>query len=104
MSVAPVQLEQRLAQVFGHAAGLHMLVADHVAGEERQHGPDLAARDIAVVAAIERGDLPNLDLLRRAAGVLGSVQDMRLRRADVVGAQSEERRVGKECRSRWSPY
>ena len=22
----------------------------------------------------------------------------------VVGARSEERRVGKECRSRWSPY
>src|SRR6476620_8941046 len=24
--------------------------------------------------------------------------------ADRVGARSEERRVGKECRSRWSPY
>src|SRR5256886_12748209 len=24
--------------------------------------------------------------------------------ADVRGARSEERRVGKECRSRWSPY
>src|SRR3712207_9490485 len=24
--------------------------------------------------------------------------------ADDVGARSEERRVGKECRSRWSPY
>ena len=24
--------------------------------------------------------------------------------ADVLGARSEERRVGKECRSRWSPY
>src|SRR5574337_380897 len=24
--------------------------------------------------------------------------------ADVAGARSEERRVGKECRSRWSPY
>ena len=22
----------------------------------------------------------------------------------VIGARSEERRVGKECRSRWSPY
>ena len=25
-------------------------------------------------------------------------------RADVVLCRSEERRVGKECRSRWSPY
>ena len=24
--------------------------------------------------------------------------------AYVVGGRSEERRVGKECRSRWSPY
>ena len=23
---------------------------------------------------------------------------------DATGARSEERRVGKECRSRWSPY
>ena len=23
---------------------------------------------------------------------------------DVIGSRSEERRVGKECRSRWSPY
>ena len=24
--------------------------------------------------------------------------------AMLIGARSEERRVGKECRSRWSPY
>src|SRR3712207_7535889 len=24
--------------------------------------------------------------------------------ANLLGARSEERRVGKECRSRWSPY
>ena len=23
---------------------------------------------------------------------------------DIIGMRSEERRVGKECRSRWSPY
>src|SRR3712207_9488729 len=27
-----------------------------------------------------------------------------LRKTDVVAQRSEERRVGKECRSRWSPY
>ena len=26
------------------------------------------------------------------------------RSVDIAGARSEERRVGKECRSRWSPY
>ena len=25
-------------------------------------------------------------------------------RRDIFGGRSEERRVGKECRSRWSPY
>src|SRR5256886_13939427 len=27
-----------------------------------------------------------------------------LEQANAVGVRSEERRVGKECRSRWSPY
>src|SRR2546426_5612683 len=27
-----------------------------------------------------------------------------VKRADIVMIRSEERRVGKECRSRWSPY
>ena len=26
------------------------------------------------------------------------------RNADAINRRSEERRVGKECRSRWSPY
>ena len=31
--------------------------------------------------------------------------EMRARRGErTVGRRSEERRVGKECRSRWSPY
>ena len=28
----------------------------------------------------------------------------KIRECDFEGARSEERRVGKECRSRWSPY
>ena len=46
----------------------------------------------------------NIKALRKAAGI--KVKDM----ADTLGvstqavARSEERRVGKECRSRWSPY
>src|SRR2546430_17121493 len=30
--------------------------------------------------------------------------DRRLMDGDIVNIRSEERRVGKECRSRWSPY
>src|SRR3712207_891537 len=38
------------------------------------------------------------EVARRAAGVQADLRDARLR------LRSEERRVGKECRSRWSPY
>src|SRR5690242_20863285 len=54
----------------------------------RGSGAELAARAEAL-AAHARG------------GVEGADQ---LGGADVLEVRSEERRVGKECRSRWSPY
>ena len=52
------------------------------------------------------------DLLRRgdmegkagAALLLHNVPGIEADRVLLVGLRSEERRVGKECRSRWSPY
>ena len=38
------------------------------------------------------------DALKRRLG------DFRPRCLLILGSRSEERRVGKECRSRWSPY
>ena len=38
------------------------------------------------------------------AGSLAAVQALRGTYSVVRGGRSEERRVGKECRSRWSPY
>ena len=35
---------------------------------------------------------------------LRSIEGLILRNGFVADARSEERRVGKECRSRWSPY
>ncbi len=41
---------------------------------------------------------------------IGNLEDMTIRcvkilgEADLIASRSEERRVGKECRSRWSPY
>src|SRR3712207_2597589 len=35
---------------------------------------------------------------------LPAIDGLRLERTDVAPDRSEERRVGKECRSRWSPY
>ena len=39
--------------------------------------------------------------------VFAAVRDHTAKKGDVLGVarlRSEERRVGKECRSRWSPY
>ena len=36
--------------------------------------------------------------------MLGDTDEARALGAAAAGARSEERRVGKECRSRWSPY
>ena len=40
--------------------------------------------------------------------ILKFIEDIKalsvLELAELVDARSEERRVGKECRSRWSPY
>src|SRR5260221_5393795 len=62
-------------------------------------------------------DLPNCDALERMNRSWGASEKTlanirQLREADCVavvsgqqaGLRSEERRVGKECRSRWSPY
>src|SRR6516165_11171204 len=65
-----------------------MLVSDYVAGKEREHGADLVARGIAILVAVERGDLPNLDVVARAAGGFGSGGDVRSRIADVVSGEA----------------
>src|SRR2546430_2677360 len=45
------------------------------------------------------------DLIRSDVACLAQMaQVYEAKRASVLGVRSEERRVGKECRSRWSPY
>ena len=49
---------------------------------------------------IPQGYAPCLNLYdtQKAIGLLKRLFE------DTLGGRSEERRVGKECRSRWSPY
>src|SRR2546425_9502078 len=64
-----------------------------ISGPRPRHEPCLRASARGVIA---RRALPRLpeDLLQHIARV-GALPE---------NARSEERRVGKECRSRWSPY
>src|SRR3712207_7929309 len=50
------------------------------------------------VAGIDR------DLVDQPGAPLGIEQDVEAELAVEADRRSEERRVGKECRSRWSPY
>src|ERR1035441_750408 len=57
---------------------------------------DVAVSVVAGYAAIEPEDLVDAEIVVECLLELGA--------ADARIARSEERRVGKECRSRWSPY
>src|SRR5260221_13569360 len=63
---------------------LAMWQSEHVAGELRRLYPHCA---VSILGITTRGD---------------QIVDRPL--AQIGGKRSEERRVGKECRSRWSPY
>ena len=54
------------------------------------------------VRAVPPEKLYESNAFRETLGRLSYVADRQM--FAVVTARSEERRVGKECRSRWSPY
>ena len=68
-----------------------------------------AARRLTVIAALEAAIPDAAALVFACLGVALALHGRHAIRARVLnvasaGARSEERRVGKECRSRWSPY
>src|SRR5262245_18198126 len=86
-AVAGMQFEELETQRLGLAAPLRMLVADHVAGEESEHGADLGTCDVAVLATLERRDLPNLEVVDGATGSFRAGDEVHARFADVVGGE-----------------
>src|SRR3712207_9291610 len=59
---------------------------------------------VSVKEAIPRGRVKKGDVMK--AVVVRTAKDLRRPDGSVIrfDKRSEERRVGKECRSRWSPY
>src|SRR3989454_4527165 len=53
---------------------------------------------------IKAGPQPAMRISGEMAGMIGKQGRQNASAFDWAGKRSEERRVGKECRSRWSPY
>src|SRR5256886_16483424 len=91
-------------------------VAKGVRPEEQHEGTlraEFAAQPLQRLDGVAGRGLADLRVIQleqvvfpdRQAHHLQAMRRRRTRRAPVPGlARSEERRVGKECRSRWSPY
>src|SRR2546425_3931582 len=90
--VAGIHIEdQAIPKRCGHVAGRRVIPIEEAVGKYR--AADAGRRELD----------PDFVLIARtdARGASGGSLDEAIRRAN---ARSEERRVGKECRSRWSPY
>ena len=61
-------------------------------------------RNIAIIAHVDHGKTTLVDFMLKQTGVFRDNQKVENRIMDSNDLRSEERRVGKECRSRWSPY
>ena len=74
----------------------------------------MALSEVFPEPASELAEQPNLASITRPTNILDPGFDLTLRPMrypyfyemyqDAIKNRSEERRVGKECRSRWSPY
>ena len=66
--------------------------------------------ELIVLAAVEQKDMYGYELVAEVSKVVnvkeGTIYPIlkRLTNEHYFETRSEERRVGKECRSRWSPY
>src|SRR2546422_2459727 len=87
------QGERFRINLYDHGSGLAVGDYDNDGHEDiyflNQHGPNALYRNT--------GDGSFVDVTAQAGVALGD-------RISVGATRSEERRVGKECRSRWSPY
>ena len=90
------RLEDQVAIVTGGAGGIGGVLARGLGGE----GAKIVVVDIDGAGATRFAAEMEAD----GHGALGVQTDVGSIESTEAMARSEERRVGKECRSRWSPY
>ena len=76
------------------SAGLHLVTDERLARDRLLAVVDAAVAAGTAVVQVRAKHATGRELTETVAAVS----------AVVAGRRSEERRVGKECRSRWSPY
>src|SRR3712207_7611814 len=64
----------------------------------------IASSITSVTGSVAAGETLPVDVLMKSAPPAIASSDARRTLSYVPSSRSEERRVGKECRSRWSPY
>ena len=87
----------------GSTSGKAVSTENTTAGTDTSLAPStLATADTASAAAPVSGNIQTKAL--PAIATAGSPCDTMMAATSAMAERSEERRVGKECRSRWSPY
>src|SRR2546425_8967972 len=94
---------------YGLAIEVYFPQADAVEAMVREHGVNLFYTSIdsrKLCCGVRKVEPLSRALRGLDAWITGLRREQAVTRAQVrkVGVRSEERRVGKECRSRWSPY
>ena len=77
-------------------SGLHEIPAG--AYNIRANGVSVGRASSENIEIVSKADKPGIDIIIKPGTKNESVH------IPVILSRSEERRVGKECRSRWSPY
>ena len=69
-----------------------------------EHPQEAGAVGAALAVAVGMGVYPNMEAVDGLITIARVVEPQERAAPRYDGLRSEERRVGKECRSRWSPY
>ena len=83
-------------------SGINLVRVDMYATQNGQLIADLRPEDVEIYEDNVRQRVETFEFVSIVDGARGRAADVS--QQDSRSTRSEERRVGKECRSRWSPY